>query len=587
MLRTALAVTVLTVCSTAVSAQVVDRVGPHVAERLATSDRIEVVVALRAIGNAKGAAERSARRAQIARRRADVLAAALTHAQPSDIAVHHQFATASGFTATVSRAGLAALAAHPDVVRIDESEEGSAALANSVPQIRADAVHGLGIDGRGVTVALLDTAVDTAHPDLVGHIVAEECFCSTGCCPGNLDRLSGPGSATGTGAVHGTHVTGIIVSQGTNHIASIGVAPGADVVAIRVLNDSGRGTVSDWVAALDWLATNRPDVRAVNMSLVTDAVFSPNCDDASALNMLFKQVVDELRGQGTLVFAASGNAGNATMMAAPACVSSAVAVGAVDINDNIASFSNSGATLALLAPGVEIRSTAPFASTAVLSGTSMATPHAVGVAALLWDAVPELSPDEVETFMRTTGKPVTDARNGLVFPRIDALGAYGAAQFAGPLARGGGSSLSDCLVEWQITPRDIVRSRARVDAFCQDGDPACDHDTVAGQCTFNFSLCFNVPDGRIPFCRTDDPITRVSLFEPRPDSADGTDAGNAAATLAALPPTPITGEHVCTAPIALTVPIGSRARGGRMLHVTAETVDRRDTDRANFICLPR
>ena len=584
MLLQSLAAIALT-CSTTVT--IADgRVAPRVLERVASGDRVDVVVLLQQPPRATRAADLAARRTHIAQRRANVLRGVLAATQPDDVVVRHQYVNASGFSATVSRAGLATLANQADVLRIDESAQGSAALANSVPQINADTVHGLGIDGRGVTVAVLDTAVDTAHPDLAGHIVAEECFCASACCPGNVTRLSGTGSATGTAIIHGTHVTGIIVSQGTNHIADVGVAPGADVVAIRVLDNNGRGAVEDWIAALDWLAANRPDVHAVNMSLVTDSLFAGSCDNDDAINVLFKQIIDTLRAQGTLVFAASGNSGTATMMAAPACISSALGVGAVDHDDAVARFSNGDAQLALFAPGVSIRSTAPNASTAVLSGTSMATPHATGVAALLWDAQPDLTADQVASIMRTTGKPITDSRNQLAFPRVDALAAYAAAQFAAPLVRGGGSYLSDCLVEWRITPRSIVDTRARVDAVCHDGDPACDHDSVPGQCTFNLSLCFNVPDGSIPYCRTNDPITRVTLYTPRPNAPDGIDAGNAAATLDALPPTPIVGEQVCSLPIALTVPIGPRGRGLRAMHVTAETRDRRDVDHARFVCLP-
>ena len=560
-------------------------IGPEVRAHLAQGSRVDVAVALRPAAAPLRATDGiRRRRAQIVQRQASVINEALSQTGAGDLEIRQRFDNASGFTASISQAGLEALTRQPDVMRIDLAQEGEAALAGSVMQINADVVRALGIDGRGVTVAVLDTAIDTAHPDLQGHIVAEECFCTSGCCPGNTNRLSGPGSAAGTAVAHGTHVTGILISQGDNRLASIGVAPGADVIAIRVLDDRARGALGDWLAALDWIASNHPEVRAVNMSLVSENLYPPHCESLSAFNMMFRDIIDTLRAQGTLVFAASGNNGNPDRLPAPACVDTAVAVGAVDDNDVVADFSNSDSSLDLLAPGVSILSDAPNASTAVLSGTSMATPHAAGVAALLWNAEPDLTPGEVEGYLRKTGFAVTDGRNGLTFPRIDALAAYQALQFDGPMARGGGSRLTDCLVEWRFDPGTRVRSRTRAIAVCRDGDATCDHDSVAGQCSFQLSLCFNVPDGRIPHCRTNDPITLLHVYAPRSQPQDPTDAGNAAAISDALPPTPLTGEKVCTGAIELTVPVRAHGRGERTVQLAAESLDRRDSDRATLVC---
>jgi len=560
-------------------------IGPEIRARLAQSPRADIAVVLRpptvALRSIDGIARR---RARIVERQASVINQALAQTGAGDIEIRHRFDNASGFTASISQAGLEALAQQPDVLRIDLAQEGKAALAESAMQINADIVRALGIDGRGVTVALLDTAIDTTHPDLQGHIVAEECFCTSGCCPGNTSRLSGPGSATGTAVIHGTHVAGILISQGNDHLASIGIAPGAEVIAVRVLDDRARGALGDWLAALDWVASNHPEVRAVNMSLVSENLYPPNCESLSAFNMMFREIIDTLRARGTLVFAASGNNANPERLPAPACIDTAIAVGAVDRDDVVADFSNSDSSLDLLAPGVSIRSDAPNASTAVLSGTSMATPHAVGVAALLWNADPNLTPAEIEGYLRKTGFPVSDSRNGLTFPRIDALAAYQAMQFDGPMARGGGSRLTDCLVEWRFDPGTRIRSRTRAVGVCRDGDATCDHDSVAGQCTFQLSVCLNVPDGRIPHCRTNDPITLLKVHAPRSQPPDPVNAGNAAAIVDGLPPTPLTGEKVCTSPIDLIVPVHAHSRRERTVQLTAESLDRRDSDRATLVC---
>jgi hypothetical protein len=559
-------------------------VGAEVRSALERSDSVRVTVALRPPRTLRDGDSRR-RRLLVARQRAHVLAeirsrAGLHACEPERVFLH-----ASGFTATVSRAGLAALAEHPEVVRVDTGLDGGAALATSVPQIGADIVRAIGVTGRGVTVAVLDTGIDVNHPDLAGRIVDEECFC-TGCCPGG-HRASGPGSATGTQAVHGTHVTGIIASQGNNQITDVGVAPGAEILAIRVLNNQARGDLVDWLAALDWLADNRPDVRIVNMSLASRDVFPPGCEQLHAINSLFRQVIDTLRGQRTLVFAAAGNDGDPTRMSSPACVGTAVAVGAVDPSDHLVAFSNSSPTLALLAPGFAIRSTAPNRGAALLSGTSMATPHATGTAALLWEANPVLDADQVEGYLRTTGVLLTDSRNGQDFPRVDAFAAFAALQFDRELVRGGGSRLTDCLVEWQFAPGVASRSRARPYVECRDGNPACDHDDVEGQCSFQVSLCFNVADGRIPFCRTNDPITGITLYTPQLDGGDTVETGNAAAMSEMLPATPFSGERVCSGPTLFSVPIGTNGRGRRTIRLLTESLDRRDRDEAHLLCVDR
>ena len=222
-----------------------------------------------------------------------------------DIRVHHEFGVASAFTASATRAAISQLLADPMVLRVDPMQYGSGALAESVPQIKADTVHRRGDLGQGVTVAVLDTGFDPTTPDVAGSIVAQHCFCTGGCCPDGTSEQSGIGSAF-THAPHGNHVTGIIVSKGM--IAPVGVAPAAKVVAVKVLNDSNRGFLGDWIAGLEWIATERPEVQAINMSLVSDAVFPTACDSTDSYNIAFAQVLGMLRARGTLTFVASGNA---------------------------------------------------------------------------------------------------------------------------------------------------------------------------------------------------------------------------------------------------------------------------------------
>ena len=128
---------------------------------------------------------------------------------------------------------------------------------------------------------------------------------------------------------------------------------------MRVLNDRNRGTLSDWIAGLDWIAVNRRDVRVVNMSLVSDALFLGDCDESDASNILFAEVIDLLYKNGTLVFVAAGNNAKPDRLASPACIRNAVSVSSVTSGDDISYLGNSGANLDLLAPGVGIVSDAP------------------------------------------------------------------------------------------------------------------------------------------------------------------------------------------------------------------------------------
>jgi len=530
-----------------------------------------------------GAARRAhlnARRHAIAQLRRMVLAGM----SRKDVRVRRRFSIASGFRATVTAAGLQRLLADPDVLRIDPHLYGSAALAQTVPQIRADAVHRRDDFGQGVTVAVLDTGVDPTHPDLTGAVIDEHCFCTGGCCPNGTDEQSGPGSAF-TRAVHGTHVMGIIASQGI--VAPPGVAPAAKVVAVKVLDDGNRGDLTDWVAGLEWIALNHPDVQAINMSLVSDAVYPEDCDVASSLNLAFAQVFDVLRARGTLTFVASGNTGQVAQMAAPACVRAAVAVGAVTKSDGVWLFSDADAALDVLAPGVSVVSSGTGHSTKTLSGTSMATAHATGTAALMLAFNPQLGAEELESILERTGKPIADTRNGLTFPRLNALTALQAVLDVSRPLLGGGSRLTDCLVEWNVMPPSAAVLRPVPGVACRDNDPVCDADHTLGQCTFRASACFDVPELRLPGCGADVPIIAYGFVSPRTAPAgDGVDAANARALAAALPGLPIMQRNTCGAVVPFVVPVDS-SPATRWIRLYATTADgRMDYDRLRFTCLP-
>jgi subtilisin family serine protease len=555
-----------------------------------------VVVALRAPALPAEARALPARRAAIARTRDAVLATLAA----GDVTVERVYQTVPGFTARVSAAGLEQLAANPDVVRVDLDPLGGVAAGGSMAQIRAEPVHARGVTGIGTTIAVIDSGVDATHPDIADALVHEECFCRAGrigdhnrraCCPGRIAHASGPGSAASVDP-HGPHVAGIAVSRG--RVAPVGVAPGAQLVAVRVLDDDNLGFLSDWVAALDWLAAERPDVRVINMSLVSNDLYRKDCGHdcgdvpGCAANLLLADAIDQLWQNGTVVFAAAGNEGRTNAMTAPACIARAVAVGAVDADDAVARFSNSSPDLDLLAPGVDIVSDGLDGKTATLSGTSMATPHAAGVAALVLSARPGLNAADLEQLLGTSGVAVLDARTGRVTPRVDAFAALHAATQGAEFERGSGSRGADCLLEWNFVPPAIVARRGWPVAVCRDNDPGCDADDLPGRCTFVYAPCYNMRDPLLRQCATDEPLLSFVITSPRVDAPAGTtDRTNVDFLASALPDFPFAGSDTCSAAIPFVVErAGPGAAGFGHIRMAVSTATRRDYDHVVLECLP-
>jgi subtilisin family serine protease len=351
----------------------------------------------------------------------------LSSVDSSDFAVSHQYQAVPALAGTLlTESGLYKLAANPYVSKIDLDVGGTGSLGISVPLIEADTWHDVGNTGNGVVVAILDSGLDTDHTDLASALIHQECFLDnngsidgSGLCPNGSDRQSGAGSAEDD-AGHGTHVTGIVASRGNQ--SSIGVAPGTSIVSIKVTAGPSFSGVffsfSEIVAALDFIINNRPDVQIVNMSLVTNALFSGDCDNSTSWNMAGAAAINTLRSQGVVAFASSGNNGG-TLMGSPACLSNVISVGATDNNDVIASFTDSNASTDIMAPGVGVLSSAVGNGTTSASGTSMASPHAAGCAALIIASQEAVTPDEIETRLETSPVQIFDPKTGLTFPRIE------------------------------------------------------------------------------------------------------------------------------------------------------------------------
>lgn len=425
-------------------------------------------------------------------------AGVLGQLKPTDFAAGVRFQAVPALAGTVlTEAGLAQLAAHPSVRRIDLDAGGTGHLDVSVPLIGADQWHAWGNTAEDVVVAVLDTGIDTDNADLADDLIHQACFLDfdgvingVGLCPNGSDRQFGTGAAE-DGAGHGTHVSGIVTSGGLN--ASVGVAPGADIVAIKVLNDAGFAgsfySFTEIVAALDYVLNNRLDVQVINMSLGTTLLFTGECDNSFAWTMAGAAVINSLRANGVLAFASAGNSSSGTQMSAPACLSNVIAVGATDASDNVAAFSNSNAITDLMAPGVGIFSSAIGNGTVSASGTSMASPHAAGCAALLIAGGVATTPDAIEAWLESSPITVTDATNGLSFPRLDCTPPPVAPENVALAAPGVGFAGVPFVVGAQIDPVTTTRPLTYTwDATGQTPIVHADVFTITDEVAFTWAL---------------------------------------------------------------------------------------------------
>jgi len=317
--------------------------------------------------------------------------------------------------------------------------QAEASLGTSGPHIGAADLHDTAT-GEDQIIAVLDTGIDT-HPafDERERIVGEACFLSAndGQCPNGDTEQFGPGSGIDFEG-HGTHVAGIAAGQfvgadeleNSNDDLDTGVAPGADLLAVTVLNEEGDGKFTDIFKGLEWVADKASDssVVAANLSLGDGEKYTSYCDNITVEGEAAKGVFDNLIEAGVVPVVASGNEGHSDGVSFPACLSNTVAVGATKnyLNEEITSFSNQHPEMvSLVAPGNNIRAAKPQNSAGQKSGTSMSAPHLAGGLALLSDALEEQAPEEIIAAMRTSGKRVVDDRaGGASYSSIRLLRAY-------------------------------------------------------------------------------------------------------------------------------------------------------------------
>lgn len=259
------------------------------------------------------------------------------------------------------------ISSDPNVLSIEKDERvsirstGEYANTWGVSAVGSELANDSGFTGKGVRVAIFDTGIDYNHQDLAYNYAGGFNF---------ITNSFNPYDDNG----HGTHVAGTIVAL-NNGSGVVGVAPNAKVYSLKVLDAEGGGYASDIIQALEWSVNN--GIQVINLSFGTINYPGTALEDAFI----------KAEAKGIVIVASAGNDGdcgdNTDTVNYPAKFASVISVGAVDKNNQHACFSSSGAKLDLSAPGVSINSTKLGGGNTVYSGTSMASPHVTGAAAVL------------------------------------------------------------------------------------------------------------------------------------------------------------------------------------------------------------
>ena len=335
-------------------------------------------------------------------------AVAAEHARTQGATVDHLYQySIKGYAAHMSATAAARVARDSRVVSVMPDREMSIdaqSLPTGINRIDGELSSTRAGDGTGsvdVDVAVIDTGVDLDHPDL--NVV------------GGTNCSSGRKYDDGNG--HGTHVAGTIGAKDDAN-GVVGVAPGARIWAVRVLNNQGSGSWSSIICGVDWVTARADTIEVANMSLGGSGTepAGSGCSTGDALHDAICRSV----GAGVTYAVAAGNSAVDSKGAVPAAYDEVITVSALadfdgqegglgaatcrsDVDDTFADFSNYGADVDIIAPGVCINSTWKGGGYNTISGTSMASPHVAGAAALYASIHLSASPSEVQTALVNAG----------------------------------------------------------------------------------------------------------------------------------------------------------------------------------------
>jgi len=271
--------------------------------------------------------------------------------------------------------------------------------------------------GEGVIVAIVDTGIQYTHEDLAANMwinpgeIANNGIDDDG--NGFIDDMHGwdfvnSDNDPWDGHYHGTHVAGTVAAVGNNGIGVVGVAPQAKLMALKGLSDTGSGWSTDLAAGIEYAALNGASV--INNSW--------GCSSECPSNPVVEEAVRTAHGLNVMIVFAAGNSNADTSLRSPNNMWEVVSVASSTSSDSKSSFSNWGTMIDVIAPRSSVYSTYPGNSYTYLSGTSMASPHVAGLAALIISSDPTLSNEEVRTVIRSTADEFGD-------PGFDIYGGHG------------------------------------------------------------------------------------------------------------------------------------------------------------------
>jgi subtilisin len=314
-----------------------------------------------------------------------------------------------GYSATLSSDRVAALKADPSVAAVAPDLPVHAFVQtlptgiNRIDGELSSTVSGNGSGTVNADIAIIDTGIQLNHPDLNAR---------------NGTNCVTPGAQAQDDHGHGTHVAGTAAAL-DNGDGVVGVAPGARVWAVKVLNAAGSGTTSQIICGIDWVTANAGTIEVANMSLGGASFFGAFSGCNSAFDPMHPAICRSVQAGVTYAVAAGNSAADANNFV-PATYSQVITVSALadfngqpgggapatcraDEDDTFANFSNFGADIDLIAPGVCILSSYLGGGYNTFSGTSMASPHVAGAAALYKSANPGASPAQVRTALQNAG----------------------------------------------------------------------------------------------------------------------------------------------------------------------------------------
>ncbi|MGC5168396.1 S8 family serine peptidase [Luteimicrobium sp. DT211] len=316
------------------------------------------------------------------------------------VAIDKDRATAAWAGLAPAQPGATSRAASTGVEKLwlDAKVHGSAVtdLAPTVPLTGAGTAHDLGYDGAGVKVAVLDTGYDQQHPDLAGQVAASKTF------------VTSSGATIQDGNGHGTHTASTIAGTGAASDGRYaGMAPGAQLLVGKVLGDDGSGQTSWILAGMQWAVDS--GAKVVSMSLGDSSATACTGPDVDLVQALSDKA---------LFVIAAGNEGLRGQVSTPGCAPDALTVGALDRDDKTAAFSSRGPAVGssaskpdIASQGVQVVAARAGGGTdlpyVAESGTSMATPHVAGGAALVFEEHPDWSPEQVKDVLTSSADATT------------------------------------------------------------------------------------------------------------------------------------------------------------------------------------